>query len=262
MAFMMMAVFAGLFLAGQAAAAGLDSNLVAGLTIWQGLIGCAIVAIIGVVILVTSNGKSMAGWMVFLVPVVVAFLVVAWSLSAPIDQNQTTPGTATYDVTDVAATHANYTAASKLITAVVVINKTAPSMNETASHVYVNFTIVRTDAGSAFDVRSVGFSYSPSSITSASTGISYSVVKPNSDGRPNCNWTIIAGSSLTTSSRTLSGSAGMTPYQTINVGCNIEYNPNALGVSQTAVNDVLNLGTFNIAGISYSLQAVVSAVWA
>ena len=255
------AVLAGLFLTGQAAAAGLDDNLAAGMTLWQGLILCVIVAAIGILILATTEGKSVLGWIVLALPAIAALLIVLVSLNPSVPTGQQQQTTATYDVTNVAASLSNYTPALKMVSSVIAVNKTTPSMNSTATYILVNFTIVRTDPGSAIDVRSVTFSYSPTSITSASTGISYSVAKPNGDGRPNVNWTVTAGTSVTTASRTLSGSAGMTPYQVINVACSIEYNPNAFGVSQTNVNDVISLGTWNIAGVVFTGQAVVSAVW-
>jgi hypothetical protein len=260
-AFVMLAAFAGLFLIGQAAAAGLDSNLAAGMTLWQGLIVCVIVAAVGILILVTTEGKSMVGWIVLAIPAIVALLIVLVSLnpSAPTNQQQQT--TATYDVTNVASSLANYTPASRTVTSVLSVNKTTPSMNATATSVILNFTVLRTDAGSAVDVRAVSFSFAPSSVTSALTGISYSAVRPNSDGRPNCNWTVYASSGASTTSRSLSGTAGMTPYESINIYVSVEINPSAIGVSQTAINDVLNLGTFTIAGQTYAWQGLVAHVW-
>jgi hypothetical protein len=258
---LMVAVFAGVFLIGQAAAAGLDSNLVGGMTVWQGLIVCAIVAIIGIAWLITTEGKAIGAWLVFLIPVIVAFLVVAAALSAPINQNQTTPGTATYEITNAAALLANYTPGSHMFTSVLSVNKTTPSLNATATYAVFNFTVLRNDPGNAYDVRAMSFSFVPSSITSALTGISYSTVKPNGDGRPNCNWTVYATSGASVTSRSLSGTAGMTPYESINVVVSVEINPAAIGVSQTAVNDVLNLGAFTIAGQPYAWQGLVNAIW-
>jgi hypothetical protein len=45
------------------------------------------------------------------------------------------------------------------------------------------------------------------------------------------------------------------------VAVNIDYNYNAFGISSVAANDVISLGTVNIGGEIYTLQAVVNAVW-
>jgi hypothetical protein len=259
--FVVLAVFAGLFLIGQAAAAGLDSPLAAGMTLWQGLVVCVIIAVVGILVLVTTEGKSMVGWVVLALPAIAALLIVLWSLNSTVPTSQQAPGAATYDITNVAASLANYTPASKMTTSVLAVNKTAPSLNATATYVVLNFTVLRNDVGNAYDVRAVSFSFAPSSITSALTGISYSTVRPNGDGRPNCNWTVFSGAGASVTSRSLSGTAGMTPYESINVFVVVEINPAAIGVSQTAVNDVLNLGTFTIAGQSYPWQGLVNAIY-
>jgi len=240
----------------------LGDPLVGGVTLQMALIILGFLTFLGVIIWAMKIPKLKGlGMGMTLLPLALVFILIISMAVAPATI-VVPPGQEpmTSDVLSVAVTHANYTQSTKLITAVVAVNSTAPSLNNSATHVLVNFTIQRTDAGQSTDVKQLTCSFSPSSMTSPSTGISYSTARPNSDGRPNVNWTITT-TTVTTASRTLSVQAGMTPYQTINVAVNIEYNANAFGISSVAANDVIGIGTLNIGGEIYTLQAVVNAVW-
>jgi hypothetical protein len=240
----------------------LGDPLIGGITLQMALILLGFLTFIGVVIwaMKIPNLKNL-GMGMTLVPLALVFiLIISMAVTPAITVVPDEDQPMTSDVLSVAVIHGNFTQSDKLITAVVVTNSTTPSMNNSATHILVNFTVQRTDSGPAYDVKQLTCSYSPSTLTSPSTGISYSVARPAADGRPNVNWTITQ-TAVTTASRTLTTQAGMTPFETINVAVNIDYNYNAFGISSVAANDVISLGTVNIGGEIYTLQVVVNAVW-
>lgn len=257
--FVMVAVFAMAFCIGATAATGLDGELVAGITGMQVLVVCVIVIVIGVVALAMTDAESMAGWLTIIIPAIVAFIVIASSLSAPPTGGQASVNP-TWHVTNLAVTHGNASSDYSLTTAIVRINKTTPTMGAPSQHITLNFTVLRNDAAPTTDIQSLTFSYAPTSVTSATTGSTYSYARTNSDGRPDVNWTVTSSSGVTVSTRTLSGTTGMTSFESIHVAINIDYNYNAFGVSQRAANDVIPLGTVTIGTETFGIQAIAPNV--
>jgi hypothetical protein len=237
-------------------------NLGNGITPLSILLLVALITFIGIMLWGFKVPK-LKGLGVAMTSIGVTVLLVMVVLLAAVPAQVTPPTThdATFDILAVTPTHGNYTQATKTITIIVDVNTTTPSLNNSATHLFVNFTVQRTDAGETTDIKTITASYAPASITDTITTDVFSVAKPAADGTPEVNWTMTTNAGVATSTRTLSAQEGLTPYETGNVAVNIVWNAAAFGASQIAANDVVNCGVLTVGGVAYQLQVLVHAVW-
>lgn len=253
----------GVLATGSAKAIGWNDPIVAGASVGIVIIAVAVLAFLAFGMAQIFPGAKKGGRVFgLLLAGVVAVMILAVAVTPA---TVVTPGDnpATFQVLAVAATHGNYTQATKTISVVLDVNTSAPSLNNSATHILLNFTVQRTDQGvNLLDARTITGSYAPVSMTDAVTGLSFSVARPNTDGRPNVNWTLVDGAgAVATASRTLTAQMGLVPYETGNIAVNIVWNPSAIGISQVQANDIVNLGTVVIGGETFIIQGLIHAVW-
>ena len=240
----------------------LGDPLIGGITLQMALIILGFLTFLGVIIWAMKIPKLKGlGMGMTLLPLALVFILIvsmaatSATIVVPGDQQPLTS-----DVLSVAATYGNYSQSSHTITVVLSVNTTDHTANGTANQLYLNYTVQRTDAGQSTDVKTLTMSYSPSTLVDPVTGLSYSSAEPNTDGRPQVNWTL-GGTTIATASRTLSAQMGMTPFQTVWIGLNVEWNGAAVSTSNVAINDVVSLGSVNIGGEIYQIQGLIAHVW-
>jgi len=248
-------------MAGGASAMGLNDSLIGGLSLAMALIILGFGTFIGILLwglkVPKLKGAGMGMTVVCLPLIFIIIIAMALTPAAvvpPVDHP------AVFDDLAVTPTHGNYTQATGTITVVIVVNSTAKSMNNSATHLTVNVSVQRVDAGETTNVKTITASYAPASVVDPITTDSHSVAKPAADGSPNVNWTL-GGTTVSISTRTLTAQMGLTPYATGYITVDITWNGAAFGSSGIAANDVINCGVLTVGGHSYNIQALVSAVW-
>jgi hypothetical protein len=172
------------------------------------------------------------------------------------------PQVATFEVLSVGGTNTgsiagcNYSAATHTFTVKMRVNTTANTIGS-PQYWQVNWTVQRTDAGSATDIKTVSAAMTQRQTTDPVTGLTYNSIKPAADGRPSLNWTL-PGS--VTAGYSLSAQMGLTPYAVGAFAMNITWNPSAFTTSNVAANDVIPAGSIVIGPETYTVQVLISSV--
>lgn len=237
---------------------GLNDPVIGGLS-WLMLVVVLVIVLAVGVAFIMSKGLKEAGKALSLSAIIILFVVVIAMAVAP--AAQVSPGTgngqfSVITVSDVGG--ANYSLGSKMFTVAATVNKTAHTIGP--SSLYANFTVQRTDAGQSTDIKTVTASFSQTTRTDPTTGLSYKAIASNSFGVPNLDWQMAVGGSSVAATDTLTAQMGLTPYENGVFNATIHWSGYAFSTSDVTVNDVLYAGTLTIGSDTYSFQVVVKTV--
>lgn len=251
------------FPAMTASAMGLDSPLVGGVTMMYAMIIAAFLLVVGVILWsIKAPGVSKAGMVMTVICLPILLVLVIVLAASPAQVAPPSEVTPVFKVLSVGGTTttgsaaSNYTASSHTFTVSMRVNTTADTITG-PKYWAANFTVQRTDAGSAIDVAMMSASMTQQQTTDAVTGLTYNTIKPAADGRPSLNWTLTGS---ITATYTLSSQTGLTPFATGWFALNVTWNPTAFSTSNVVVNSIIPAGTIVVGPETYNIQVLVAGV--
>lgn len=259
-AFVVTAAFAVLMLGSSGVSAlGMTDEVVGGVTVQTIMIVGGVIAIVGVILWQAVTGGKKIGKILTTLGVVVVIILGIAVMAQPVATSDDGGSGATFINKSVSTTKANFTDATNTITGVmrvIIGNDTIRSPTD----ITVNVTVQNTAAGASYDVSVVTGTFAPASVTDPVTGLTHSTVMPNSDGKPNCNWTCTIGGTPSTTTRSLTAQMGLVPQQTGYMAVHIDLNGAAFGASNVKVNDIIDVGTLTVGAETYSIQVLIAYV--